>query len=177
MDVYSMPPQPPNWDRVGIAYLTVCCTWSTVLFTCMIFMWFNRKTPMLRVRNLPLSFAAIMMLHAYWVMGMVVYPLGRTLYIIPAYDVQYYFMGIWFPLGIALFHASNTQFLYVAKQQEQFAHSNHPRRLPFIGSKSCWSCRFRNLEYPTRILFFIGLGMIFQVRRHRLPNRCWTDRA
>jgi hypothetical protein len=30
-------------------------------------------------------------------------------------------MGTWFPLGIALFHASNLRFLHVAKLQKQFA--------------------------------------------------------
>lgn len=81
--------------------------------------------------------------------------------VVLAYDIQYFFMGIWFPLGIALFHASNSRFLYVAKLQKQFT-NDHRVQVRCDGGGSSWICRFRNMSYSVRIMTFIGLGMIAQ---------------
>ncbi len=164
MDLYSLPQLPPNFDSVGIFYITFCATWSTLVLGGMIFLYVNRRNPILKIRGLPLSFAAIVLLHAYWILAQITYPIGQTIPIVLAYDIQYFFMGLWFPLGIALFHASNSRFLYIAEQQKQFVHSDHRRRLSSDGAKSCWLCRLRNLAYPTKILAYIVFGMIFQVR-------------
>lgn len=163
-DVYSIPQLPPNFDAVGIFYITLCVTWTSLVFGGMVFLCANRNHPIVKIRGLPLSLSAIILLHAYWILAQLVYPVGQTLPIIPAYDIQYFFMGLWFPLGIALFHASNSRFLYVAELQKRFAHSDRRRRSSNLGSKTCGLCRFRSLAYPTRVFIFIGIGMVFQVR-------------
>ncbi|KAM5356541.1 hypothetical protein ACJ41O_003187 [Fusarium nematophilum] len=118
----------------------------------------------MRLRGLPLSFTAITFLHLYWILGQITYPIGATMPVVLAYDVQYFFMGIWFPLGIALFHASNSRFLHIAKLQKQFT-SPHLRgaRPGCNGAKSSWLCRLRNLDYSMKIMIFIGIGMVFQL--------------
>lgn len=162
MDLYSIPPQPPNFDTVGKFYVAFCATWTTLLLAGMAFLLANRRNPILKIRGLFLSFTAIIFLHAYWVLAQIVYPIGQSLPVLLAYDIQYFFMGLWFPLGVALFHASNSRFLYIAEQQKQFAHSKYRRRLRCNGASTSWLCRLRNMDYTNRILVYIGFGMIFQ---------------
>ncbi|KAK6086191.1 hypothetical protein SCUP515_00551 [Seiridium cupressi] len=163
MDVYSVPPQPPVWDEVSKFYVAFCATWTTLLFAGVAFLISNRRNPILKIRGLPLSLTAILFLHAYWILGQIVYPIGRSLPVILAYDIQYFFMGIWFPLGIALFHASNARFLYIAELQKQFTRSRYRKQRHCNGASISWLCRLGNMDYTKRILVYIGFGMIFQV--------------
>lgn len=163
LTIYNMPPSPPLWDRVGVFYVSYCVTWSTLVFSGMIFCLVNRNNPVLKIRGLPLSFAAITFLHAYWVLAQVTYPVGRTMPIVLAYDIQYFFMGMWFPLGIALFHASNARFLYVARRQKQFTQTGVKVQERCDGGGTSLLYRLRNIPYLTRIFIFIGTGMFFQV--------------
>jgi hypothetical protein len=165
--IYTMPTSSAQWDKVGIFYICFCVIWTTLVFAGMTFCWFNRRVPILKIRGLLLSFAAIIFLHAYWCLAQITYPIGRTIPTVLAYDIQYFFMGIWFPLGIALFHASNLRFLHIAKRQRQFAHAE--QFAPKHGAKGCngahssWLCRLRNMQYTKRAMIFIGVGMIAQV--------------
>ncbi|KAI9035244.1 G-protein coupled receptor protein [Aspergillus affinis] len=111
----------------------------------MAFCWYNRRVPILRARGLPLSYSAIALLHVYWILGQITYPIGATMPTILAYDIQYFGMGIYFPLGIALFHASNLRFLHVAKI-----------------SDTSWLCRLLNMDYMKRAFLFIRIGIVFQ---------------
>ncbi|CAG8928603.1 unnamed protein product [Penicillium salamii] len=163
LTVYNMPPSPPNWDRVGVFYISFCVTWTTLLIAGMIFCVINHRVPILRVRGLPLSFSAIILLHVYWILGQITYPIGATMPTVLAYDVQYFGMGVYFPLGIALFQASNLRFLHVARtQKQQFASSETRTRAHCNGADSSWLCRLRNMDYMKRALTFIGIGMVIQ---------------
>ncbi|KAI2471276.1 hypothetical protein F4781DRAFT_130658 [Annulohypoxylon bovei var. microspora] len=163
--LYDLPQSPPNFDKVGTFYMAFCSTWTFLLILGMIFLIVNRKNPILKIRGLGLSLTAIVFLHLYWILAQITYPIGLTLPVILAYDIQYFFMGMWFPLGIALFHASNTRFLRVARLQKQYTQSPNLRRKKTgcNGSATSWLCRFRNLDYSVKILIYIGLGMIVQV--------------
>lgn len=168
--VYTLPPSPPNLDGVGIFYISWCASWTALVLAGMAFCWLNRDIPVLKIRGLPLSFCAIALLHLYWILAQITYPVGRTLPVVLAYDVQYFFMSLWFPLGVALFHASNLRFLRVAQLQRQF--TTHPavRRVePGCGGKASWLCRLRGYDHTKRSLLFIGLGMVVQVR---LLSKC-----
>ncbi|KAJ4169214.1 hypothetical protein NW754_001545 [Fusarium falciforme] len=113
--------------------------------------------PLLRIRGLPLSFTAIILLHLYW--GAV-----QTAYVwfpLVTPQVEYWVMSTYLPFGIALFHASNSRFLHIAKtQKELFAASSHekPRR-----AKSGLKGRFQTFNYTKKILILVGLGMAFQL--------------
>ncbi|PLB49733.1 hypothetical protein P170DRAFT_447335 [Aspergillus steynii IBT 23096] len=163
LTVYNLPTSPPNWDRVGVFYIAFCSVWTALLLAGMVFCLFNRRVPMLRVRGLPLSFSAIALLHVYWILGQITYPIGATMPTVLAYDIQYFGMGIYFPLGIALFHASNLRFLHVAKlQRQQFAHPELRAGRRCNGSDTSWLCRLRNMDYMKRAFLFIGIGMVLQ---------------
>ena len=137
---------------------------TTIVMAGMAFCWYNRHLPILRVRGLPLAFGSVFFLHLYWIMAQIVYPIGRTLPVVAAYDTQYFVMGMWFPLGIALFHASNLRFLRVAALQKQYTLTNIRRSRGCNGAHSSWLCKIRNMDYSTKIAAFITTGMVFQVR-------------
>ncbi|KAJ3490253.1 hypothetical protein NLG97_g5823 [Lecanicillium saksenae] len=153
--VYNLPTAPPY---VGQA--------SGILFC-----WINRKSPILKIRGLPLSFSAIILLHSYWILAQITYPIAHTMPIVLAYDIQFFFMGIYFPLGIALFHASNLRFLHIAKLQKQFTHpALRLKASGCNGASTSWLCRLRNMGYTKRVMSFISIGMVIQVL---LTVACW----
>jgi hypothetical protein len=163
LTVYNLPPSPANWDQIGVFYIAFCCTWTTLVIGGIAFLLWNRRLHILRVRGLPLSITAIAFLHAYWILAQIAYPVGMTMNLVLAYDIQYFVMGIYFPLGIALFHASNSRFLHVAKLQKKYAHPTGKRQLGCNGAKTSWLCKLRNMDYQNVIFILIGLGMIAQV--------------
>ncbi|KAF4917921.1 hypothetical protein CGCVW01_v009415 [Colletotrichum viniferum] len=166
LTIYNFPPMPPNFDSVGIFYMTFCVTWTVLVIAGVIFCWVNRDSPVLKIRGLPLSFAAIFCLHLYWILAQITYPIGGTMPAVLAYDVQYFVMGTWFPLGIALFHASNARFLHVAKLQKlHFANKGEGikrGKLGCDGARTSWLCRLRKMDYTTKIMIPIGLGLVIQ---------------
>ncbi|KAJ5917480.1 hypothetical protein N7466_011034 [Penicillium verhagenii] len=141
-----MPTSPPNWD--GVAGMVFCLI--------------NRHIPILRVRGLPLSFSAIALLHIYWISGQIAYPINQTVQTVLFYDIRYFSMGIYLPLGIALFHASNIRFLHVAKMQKQYVHPELRTERRRSCSNSSWLSRWNKIVYMKRTLFLIGLGMVLQ---------------
>ncbi|CAI6094364.1 unnamed protein product [Clonostachys chloroleuca] len=160
--IYNLPPSPPKWDKVGIFFVSFCGTWSTLVFAGMIICWTDRRDPVLKVRGLPLSFSAILLLHTYWILAQLMYPVGRTLPILVTYDIQYFFMCIWLPLGIALLHTSNSRLVCIAKLQKQFT-SQPLVRLKCNGGDSSVLCWFRNLECTAKLMVLLSAGMILQV--------------
>lgn len=92
--IYNFPAQPPNWDRVGIFFVTFAAVWTTIVASGMIFCLWNRHIPALKMRSLPLAFAGITLLHLYWCMAQIVYPIGGTMPMVIAYTVQYFIMGM-----------------------------------------------------------------------------------
>ncbi|KAJ5806461.1 uncharacterized protein N7503_004063 [Penicillium pulvis] len=162
LTVYNMPTSPPNLDRVGVFYISFCVIWTTLVLAGMIFCLVNRHIPILRIRGLPLSFSAITLLHVYWILGQISYPIGPTLSTVIAYDIQFFAMGIYYPLGIALFQASNIRFLHVAKMQKQFVHPELRPQRKCKDAKSSWLCHLKNMDYMKRTLSLIGIGMVLQ---------------
>jgi hypothetical protein len=162
--IYSMPAMPPRWDRIGVFYITFCAAWTLLVACGMAFCLLHRRHLILRHRPLVLSFVAIGMLHSYWIMAQLVYPIGGTMPVVVAYDVQYFVMGTYFPLGIALFHAANTRFMHVARLQRQFTHPalDMARHRGCDGRDSSWLCRIRNIPTLTKIMVAIGFGMVLQ---------------
>jgi fatty acid desaturase len=162
LTIYNLPTMPPKWDRVGIFYVVFCSIWTTIVVAGMAFCWYNRHLPILKVRALPLSFVAVIFLHLYWIMAQITYPIAGTIPVVIAYDVQYFVMGTWFPLGIALFHAANLQFLRVAKLQRQFTHPDLQGRIGYGASSSILG-RIRKMDYNTKVMTFISTGVVIPV--------------
>ncbi|KAF5608148.1 GPCR type [Fusarium pseudoanthophilum] len=140
--IYNLPTSPARWDWVGVFYIDFCVVWTLLVLFGMVFCWKNRNNPLLRLRGLLLSFSAIVLLHIYWILGQIVYTVGPTIPVVLAYDIQYFFMGIWFPLGIALFHASNSRLLHVAKLQKKYSSAGIGMAVQVILTVGMWlACR------------------------------------
>ncbi|KAG8664118.1 uncharacterized protein FPOAC1_014050 [Fusarium poae] len=154
---YSSMPE-PNLDGLGIFWIVWTFIWTFIVVSGMAFLWRHRDMPMLRIRDLPLTFVAIIMLHIYWgavQTGYVYFPLFTP-------GGEYWIMSIYFPIGIALFHASNSRFLHVAKhQKELFASDENTYSRP-RARRDSWLGKFQALGYTKKILVTIGLGMIVQ---------------
>ncbi|KAK1998052.1 integral membrane protein [Colletotrichum falcatum] len=148
LTIYNFPPMPPKWDSIGIFYITFCATWTVIIFAGMAFLWANRTHPILKIRGLPLAFGSIIFLHMYWCMAQITYPIGGTMPVIIAYDVQYFVMGIWFPLA--------------KLQKLQFTGNGAGYQRGCNGKKSSWLCRLRNVEYIKRLMIFIWAGIVVQ---------------
>lgn len=83
-------------------------------------------------------------------------------------------MNILVPFGMAMFQASNTQFLYVASRQKQLAHMSTLKDQKPISEKEAASMGNNRLkrivsgveraDRVNRSLLFIGIGMVLQVK-------------
>ncbi|KAG5936798.1 hypothetical protein E4U60_002343 [Claviceps pazoutovae] len=163
--IYNFPPAPPKFDRVGTFYIAFGASWTLLVVAGMLFCALNHDNPVLKIRCIPLSFGAIILLHSYWILAQVTYSVGMSMPIVLAYDIQYFFMGIYYPLGMALFHASNLRFLRIAKLQRHFARSEirgRESRSLEEGGLSVFR-RVRGWEYTAQIMFWVGLGIAVQI--------------
>lgn len=150
-------------DGVGIWWLTFCAVWTVMVLGGMSFLYRKRETPTLRLRGLSLTFAGIILLHFYWISVQLGYTLGPL-----APEVaEFWIMGIWYPFGIALFQAGNSQFLHVAKAQSRFARPPSQMKTRFDEKRpvknDTFLQRFRQMDYSKRMFTLVTLGMTVQV--------------
>ncbi|KAH7137900.1 hypothetical protein EDB81DRAFT_858333 [Dactylonectria macrodidyma] len=148
-----------NLDGLGIFWITFALSWTFIITGGMIFLWRRRDMPILRIRVLPLSFLAITLLHLYW--GAV--QTGYVWFPLAAPEVEYWIMSIYLPCGIALFHASNSRFLHVAKAQKELFASDSASIISKRAKTKTFFCCFQSLNYTRKILIFVGAGMAFQL--------------
>ncbi|KAL7907328.1 hypothetical protein GGI35DRAFT_470561 [Trichoderma velutinum] len=149
-------------NGIGIWWICWATGWTVLLLWGMGFLIYQRRMPMLRIRGIGLSLSAISLLHLYWISVQLGYVLG------PLYpgDTQYWIMGTYLPLGIGLFHASNTRFLHVAQRQKQYID-----RADILNAATATKpsnnggilCRFRGLDHTAKVIILVGSGMFFQL--------------
>ncbi|KAL4781125.1 hypothetical protein BJX76DRAFT_360203 [Aspergillus varians] len=158
------PDSKPEADYSPVAIWWVCwgCFWTAVVAAGMTYLVRRRKTPVLRVRSLALSLSAITLLHLYWLCCQFGVMMGPVM---PG-DCQYWVMGTYLPCGLALFHASNSHFLHVARMQRKYAKYSFlidsvptAKRRQGAGLLG-W---FRRLEYTTKTVVCVGIAMLVQL--------------
>lgn len=157
------------FDRIGWAYMALFIVWNLALAAGMTFLWIHRELPSLKMRRIPLLLAGVFSLHVYAALCIIVYPVGAAFNC----TVEFWVMSIWLPFGIALFHASNSQFLHLASRQKHFASMSSLKDRKSIDetraqaiASSRWSRIFAGLERAdniNRTLIGIGIGMVVQV--------------
>ncbi|KAL9561818.1 hypothetical protein ACKAV7_014080 [Fusarium commune] len=147
-----------RFEGVGIVWIAFSAVWTILLVTGMTFLYRRRDMPILRIRGLLLSFSAVILLHLYWLAVQWVYVVA--LLFPPA--VEFWIMSIWLPFGVALFHASNSRFLYVAKSQKKLFAGDNTRPKSERVHKRGLVGRYCRLDYTNRMLVLVGLGMLFQ---------------
>lgn len=158
MAEYHTTPREAKLDGLGIFWIVFTFAWTLIVAGGMYFLWRRRDMPILRIRGLPLSFLAITLLHLYW--GAV--QTGHIWFPAATPEVEFWIMSIYLPCGIALFHASNSRFIHIAKQQRELFGSDaasiktrrsHGRSI--IG-------RFRSMDYTKKILVLVSIGLGLQ---------------
>ncbi|KAK1985854.1 hypothetical protein LZ30DRAFT_778769 [Colletotrichum cereale] len=153
-----------NTEPAAVFWLAWAGVWTITLLCGMAFLFVHRKIPFLKIRGLALSFAAVTMLHLYWIsvqIGLLIGPFVPD-------GVEFWIMGLYLPLGIALFHASNSRFLHIAKAQRKYAET--PLCPPAKSQSPAYNCRdrsiagrLRKLDYTTKMLAVVSTGMLVQL--------------
>ncbi|KAL7899859.1 putative GPCR GprK-type [Trichoderma sp. TUCIM 5745] len=152
----------PRMDKVGIFFICWTAIWSVLLLWGMGFLIRHRRMSMLKVRGIWLSLASVLFLHLYWGSVQLGYVLG------PLYpnSCEFWIMSIYLPLGIGLFHASNTRFLHVAQRQKQFIDkTDSPNNVVSYKSSKVGDIlgRFRELDHSAKAVVLVSAGMFFQL--------------
>ncbi|OBR10440.1 Integral membrane protein [Colletotrichum higginsianum IMI 349063] len=111
-----------NTEPAAVFWLVWAGVWTATVLCGMAFLFVNRHMPFLRIRGLALSFGAVTMLHLYWMSVQIGLSVGQF---VPD-GAEFWVMGLYLPFGIALFHASNSRFLHVAKAQRRYADKPPP---------------------------------------------------
>ncbi|RDA95628.1 hypothetical protein CP533_1143 [Ophiocordyceps camponoti-saundersi (nom. inval.)] len=146
---------------VSIWWVSWACIWTVVVVAGVSYLVARRNSPVLRIRGLSLTLAAITLLHLYFLSVQCANVWGPLM---PG-DAEFWIMGTYLPFGLALFHASNSRFLHVAKLQKRYMHRGNsisseetirPR------TKGGLVARFRQLDYTSKILIIVGSGIMFQ---------------
>lgn len=150
-------------DPLGIFYLTLCCSWTAVLAAGMVFLWRRRDEPLVRVRGLRVVFCSIIFLHTYW-MSIQFANIVKPFPII----AEYWIMGVYLPFGIALFHASNGRFLYVASHQRRFAHGGEEPKIFDYKQMAGGRVKWRQ-GHTAKIVIFVSIGLVVQVGGQEAP--------
>ncbi|KAJ9636437.1 hypothetical protein H2204_005270 [Knufia peltigerae] len=155
---------------VGFWWIGFVIGWTLFLFSGMGFLFYKRHAPSAKVRGIWVPFTAVIALHLYWCSVNLGYIYGP---IFPG-EAEFWIMGIYLPLGYALFHASNSRFLQVAQVQEQYATSfglaeamdrQRMTSAPVRRHKGPrWlACRLRSADPARKLAFWITCGMVVQL--------------
>ncbi|KAK4680593.1 hypothetical protein QC764_100700 [Podospora pseudoanserina] len=150
-------------NAVGIWWIVFGAVWTALLACGMGYLYTKRKSPTVRIRGLPLTFAGLILLHLYWITVQIGYAIGP----LAPEMAQFWIMSIWYPFGIALFQAGNSQFLHVAKAQSRFARppsqmsSRFDERKQQPKTLSRWQ-KIKAMEYQTKMATLVTVGMSCQ---------------
>ncbi|KAJ6120644.1 hypothetical protein N7523_004924 [Penicillium sp. IBT 18751x] len=149
-----------NTSAVSIFWVTFGCIWTAIIVAGASYLIVNRNTPTIRIRGLWLSLAAVAFLHLYaWSVQF-----GLLIGALMPGDVEFWIMGTYLPCGIALFHASNSRFLHVAKLQKKFIHHDgHSRPDAPAPAKRGLLAKFRRLDYTAKTVWLVSIAMVVQV--------------
>ncbi|KAK1752778.1 hypothetical protein QBC47DRAFT_62761 [Echria macrotheca] len=149
-------------DSIGVWWICFGAIWTFFLVLGMVFLYRKRHMPTLRMRGLPLTFAGIVLLHLYWCTVQIGYSVGPL-----APEVaEFWIMSIWYPFGIALFQAGNSQFLHIARAQSRFARPDSQLSFRWSEKRSepkGLFQRIRRMDYSQKMFLFVTLGMTCQL--------------
>ena len=156
-----------NFDGYGISTIVVGTIYSLCFYAACIYLWFYRKHPVVRMRNVPLLLMSLLTLHVYLYFLFFGYVMNGTF---PC-QVEFWCMSLWLPAGIGLFQAQNQQLLVVSLQQQRLLATEElykplpPRK--GRGSVNYWrfrmKCWWREASSTRRYELFVTLGIVVQV--------------
>lgn len=151
-------------DVLGRTYTAIATVWSIILFCGGVFLVLNRNLPFLRIRHIPVTISAVAILHIYWILCFFAYGLNGFF---PC-ATEYWIMNIYLPIGIALFHLSNTKLLEVAVLQRRYVDvdqsSNENKSLLKHNNQLRYKIeRFKGRSLYQKTKWIIAIGLVIQV--------------
>ncbi|KAL8826779.1 MAG: hypothetical protein Q9170_007274 [Blastenia crenularia] len=149
---------------VFLVVFTVLYTLFLLGLSCVLWTW--RNHPVIRMRRVPLAIAAVLVLHVYVCIVLLVYPWNGHF---PC-SVEFWVMSVYLPIGIGLFQASNQQLLRISRGQQALLTEDTYRTLPSGKNRReyYWSAFViwaKNAKDQGSFEGFLAAGMVAQVRR------------
>lgn len=96
-----------NFDPLGIGYIVASITYTFILFTELYLLHRYRQTFCVRLRNVRVVFAAVLMLHIYLILVLLVYPWNG---LFPC-AAEFWIMSVFLPSGMAFFQGTSFPFI------------------------------------------------------------------
>jgi hypothetical protein len=173
-----------KFDRIGITYTTVLAVWTAFFVVGLVILLRNRKLSFIRLKNVPLVVAALVLLHIQLSFDLLAYPLNGVL---PC-ALEFWIMNTCLPyvnspyllvvqklivnrLGIALFQAQNMQLFSMFWHQTHLlfrSKNKNPmvteeRRLMSRNPLVRWWGWWSSTCYLRRMYIIIAIGTTAQV--------------
>ena len=149
-----------NWDNLGKFYAAFIIIWTVVLYAGVVWLVLNRHLTLVKIRNVPLSVAAVSFLHVYLVKICLAYITNGNF----SCRAEFWIMSIYLPFGIALFQASLVQLRSVFDQQQSYLQytPEAENSWPYQHVSGFWNY-WRSRPKVQQAYVWIGIGMVFQV--------------
>jgi hypothetical protein len=93
----------PNIDALGIGYLVIAIAYTLLLTAELYLLYRRREAFCVRIRNIRVVFAAVLMLHIYLVLVLLVYPWNG---LFPC-SAEFWIMSVFLPSGMAFFQSKS----------------------------------------------------------------------
>lgn len=154
-----------NWDGLGISLVVFVGMYSLIFFAMCAIVWANRKHPVIKMRNMGLAIASLLVLHVYLFMVFLAYVLNGYY---PC-DLEFWIMSFYLPVGIGLFQAQNQQLLLVSRAQSKLIYMEDTfKSLPPSRPRfKRWTFKFRQwwAQWTEQSKYegFVAVGLVLQV--------------
>ncbi|KAI9695433.1 MAG: hypothetical protein M1820_008618 [Bogoriella megaspora] len=110
----------PNLDGLGVFFICFVTFYTLVIAAGLVGLIVKRNSVAVRIRGLKLTIASIFSLHIYTAVILCVYPENGVF----KCGGEFWVMGIFFPLGLALFQAANMRLHAYSTRQRFLMHGN-----------------------------------------------------
>jgi hypothetical protein len=93
----------PNTDALGVSYIVIAVLYTMILSVELFFLHRRREAFCLQIRSIKVVFAAVLMLHIYLILVLLVYPWNG---LFPC-SAEFWIMSVFLPSGMAFFQGKS----------------------------------------------------------------------
>lgn len=152
-----------KFDGWGIILTVFATLYTLFLLGCTSVIWQWRNHPVIRMRKPALAISAVLVLHVYLVLILLVYPWNGHF---PC-AAEFWIMSIYLPIGIGLFQAQNQVLLLISRGQQALLTQDTYKPLPSGKNRRqyCWSAFIiwcRSVKQQDVYEGFLAAGMVIQ---------------
>lgn len=160
----------PAWTAVGEAYVIIIAVYTTLLALSSYLYWrYLARSNAVRIRGLIITILAVWINHGYLLALFIVYPLNDDFLC----GTEFWSMNVMFPLGIAIYQASNVRLLAYSQRQDSmlvlkcFSEKQEHLELWPPRPARLWKwlkSKMTSGDLVWKTYKWIGLGLVVQVR-------------